>query len=252
MSIGIYKIINLINNKFYIGQSVNIEARWIKHRQISTQENSNCYNYPLYRAIRKYGIQNFEFKIIELCEENQLNDKEIYWIYSLKSTNSDIGYNICNGGNFSYPIKLSFEIVDLIINEILKKEKTQQEIAEIFDISQRMVSSINLGQTWRRTDLKYPLRESLNFKHINYCIDCGVEISISATRCNKCNQFSQRKTERPTREELKQLIRNNSFVSLGKQFNVSDNAIRKWCKLENLPYQMREIKKYSDKDWNNI
>lgn len=252
MSIGIYKITNLSNNKFYIGQSINIEKRWIKHKQISSQKNSNCYDYPLYRAIRKYGIENFKFEIVELCEESQLNEKEIYWIYTLNSTNNDIGYNICNGGNFSYPIKLSFEIVDLIINEILKKEKTQQQIAEEFDVSQRMISSINLGQTWRRTDLQYPLRESLNFKRTNYCIDCGIEISSSANRCNKCNQFLHRKTERPSRIELKNLIRSQSFVSIGKQFGVSDNAVRKWCKSENLPYQVSEIKKYSNKDWDNI
>lgn len=252
MSIGIYKITNLVNGKFYIGQSINIENRWKKHKQISNQENSPCYNYPLYRSIRKYGIDNFSFEIIEICEKKDLNDREIYWIYTLNSTNKNIGYNICNGGNFSYPIKLSFEIVDLIINEILKKEKTQQEIAEMFDVSQRMISSINLGQTWRRTDLKYPLREAPNLVEKKYCIDCGIEISNTANRCNKCNQFLNRKVERPSREELKNLIRNQSFLSIGKQFGVSDTAIRKWCKSENLPYKVKEIKQYSNEEWNKI
>ena len=54
--------------------------------------------------------------------------------------------------------------------------------------------------------------------------------------CRKCYNFSNRITERPNRDELKTLIRNNSFLSLSKKFGVSDNAIRKWCKSMNLPH----------------
>lgn len=50
----------------------------------------------------------------------------------------------------------------------------------------------------------------------------------------------------------KQLIRNNSFVAIGKLYGVSDNAIRKWCKWENLPYKVKEIKSYSDEEWEDI
>jgi uncharacterized protein YjcR len=48
------------------------------------------------------------------------------------------------------------------------------------------------------------------------------------------------------------LIRNISFVNIGKKFGVSDNTIRKWCKNENLPSKSSEIKKYSDEQWENI
>ena len=69
MMIGIYKIENKINHHVYIGQSINIEARWQEHyRNGSANEsfiNRAWYNYPLYRALRKYGLENFEFTIIE-------------------------------------------------------------------------------------------------------------------------------------------------------------------------------------------
>ena len=55
-----------------------------------------------------------------------------------------------------------------------------------------------------------------------------------------------------SREFLKQEIRNKSFVQIGKEQGVSDNAIRKWCKSYNLPSKSSEIKKYSDEEWNNI
>lgn len=87
----IYKTTNLINNKIYIGQ----------HR----------YNLPILdekylgsgklilEAINKYGKENFSCKLLEICEtEKELNDKEIYWISFYNSTDTEIGYNISQGG----------------------------------------------------------------------------------------------------------------------------------------------------------
>ena len=54
MSCGIYKIQNITNHKIYIGQSVNIEARWTAHKNII----DNCY---IHNAIQKYGLDNFTF-----------------------------------------------------------------------------------------------------------------------------------------------------------------------------------------------
>lgn len=82
-----------------------------------------------------------------------------------------------------------------------------------------------------------------------YCLNCGMAISIDATYCVKCSQVAQRIVERPNREQLKHEIRNESFVALSRKYGVSDNAIRKWCKAENLPYRSSDIKKYTDEEW---
>lgn len=53
----------------------------------------------------------------------------------------------------------------------------------------------------------------------------------------------RRIVERPSKEELFELIKSKSFVQIGKDYGVSDNAIRKWCKYYGLPYRRRDLKK---------
>ena len=91
-----------------------------------------------------------------------------------------------------------------------------------------------------------------NKKEKTYCIDCGKEITSNAIRCVECSNLKRREIERPNRDELKQLIRTTPFTTIGKQFGVSDNTIRKWCKAEKLPYRVTEIKQINDEDWKLI
>lgn len=84
-----------------------------------------------------------------------------------------------------------------------------------------------------------------------FCKICGInKVWKQDGICVKCNGLSHRKVkDRPTREVLKEEIRNNSFLKIGKKYNVSDNAIRKWCISYNLPTKKREIEKYTDEEW---
>lgn len=91
MSIGIYKIENLINHKIYIGQSVEIEKRWQKH--LSAKDD-----FVIHRALHKYGKENFSFQIIEECNLLDLDKKEKYWITYYNSLVPN-GYNMIQGGN---------------------------------------------------------------------------------------------------------------------------------------------------------
>ena len=70
--------------------------------------------------------------------------------------------------------------------------------------------------------------------------------------CVECYRLSSRKTEWPSKEELKELIRTKSFVQIGKDFGVSDNAVRRWCKGYNLPTRMSDIKSINSNDWTNL
>ena len=83
----------------------------------------------------------------------------------------------------------------------------------------------------------------------HYCVDCGKPISNRAERCHKCSGRAQRHIDMLDREELKSLIRTTSFLQIGKQYGVSDNAIRKWCEKYNLPFLKKEIKNLTDEEW---
>ena len=93
-----------------------------------------------------------------------------------------------------------------------------------------------------------------NLKHhkIHYCKMCGIEVSENNEFCPKCAAIQRRVVERPSREELKDLIRVLPFTTISKQYGVSDRAISKWCKAYHLPSTKKEIKTISDNDWLNI
>lgn len=93
---GIYKYTNKINGKIYIGQSSDITARKSSHRNQSLYggKDMNC---PFHLAINKYGIDNFDFEIIEECDKSLLNEREQYWIEYYDSYNN--GYNATTGGD---------------------------------------------------------------------------------------------------------------------------------------------------------
>jgi group I intron endonuclease len=89
----IYKIRNRIDNKIYVGQTIgDLERRWKTH----LNTGSNC-RY-LKSAINKYGMDNFEFKLVCITFDNQLDDMEIKYIEQYNSLVPN-GYNLRQGGN---------------------------------------------------------------------------------------------------------------------------------------------------------
>lgn len=223
--IGIYLITNKINGHCYVGQSIDIKRRWRDHRKSIEQDA------PLYLAFRKYGIDNFEFSVLEECQPEELNDKEIYYIEKFNSYYN--GYNQTLGGSqYSHNVKITDDDYNKIIELLQYSEYTQKEIAEMFCVGQDTISEINTGKSRYNSSLQYPLRKNKD-KHT--CIDCGAIISIGAIRCQNCNASTRRKVERPTKEELFIELKNSNFLAVGRKYGVSDNAVRKWCKAYGLP-----------------
>jgi len=93
---GIYKIVNKINGKVYIGQSVNIYRRLTAHKNWKKRSTS-----AIGQAIIKYGIDNFEYIILEVCDKELLNQQEKHWILENNSL-SPLGYNLATGGGSEF------------------------------------------------------------------------------------------------------------------------------------------------------
>ena len=101
MTCGIYMIKNMVNSKIYIGQSVDIERRWRRHR--SKLRGNDHDNKHLQNAWNKDGESNFEFTIMCECDENQLDTMEIDYIAKLRTYDPDFGYNKTYGGEGCRP-----------------------------------------------------------------------------------------------------------------------------------------------------
>ena len=89
---GVYSIRNIVNNKRYVGSSIDIYGRWTTH--VRKLENNKHDNEHLQKAWNKYGKDNFEFVILETCEADDRFDVEQKWYEIYKVYERDFGYNI--------------------------------------------------------------------------------------------------------------------------------------------------------------
>lgn len=101
---GIYGIRNIINQQHYIGQAGDVKARWTSHRYRLRHGIGSPH---LQHAWDKYGEEAFEFFVIEECEAENLDEREIYWIKEYDSFRN--GYNLTEGGGGMRGYKMSEE-----------------------------------------------------------------------------------------------------------------------------------------------
>lgn len=270
---GIYKITNKINGKVYIGQSVNIEQRWKAHRNVPFNPKSRNYDSLLYRAIRKHGLQNFIFEVLEECEISELNEKEIYYIALYDSNDRNKGYNVDTGGFGVVHGKLTWPIVEEIKQRIKNSTDRWVEIADDYGLYEKTIRNINTGRTWRVDGEQYPIRstfireynisnmtkhakkknkemgmedENVEVKRsvgpITFtCQRCGVEVTKGAKYCPECVHIIQRRAERPDPLKLAEMVKEFGFEATGRQFGVSGKTISKWCTSYGIPNKLKDL-----------
>lgn len=172
---GIYMITNKINNKIYIGQSKSVFTRWSKHYKEAMLDRPNDSSI-LHKAIRKYGIENFEFRVLELCDKDSLDDKEKYYISLYKSTTDNDNYNIYQGGagggsigSKNHNSKLTEDEV-FYIREQYKNLKNWQEVYKEYEnlISQNTFKDVWHGKTWKHVHVDVYTNETKLKQRNNY------------------------------------------------------------------------------------
>lgn len=297
---GIYKITNKINGHSYIGQSIDIYQRWHSHKY------ADCKPSVIHSAIIKYGLENFNFEILEKCPRESLNEREIYWIKFYNTYEN--GYNLTIGG--SAPILYDYEEIyklwksglsckeiqtklhcsDKVVTQALRycnisEEKVRARITnnkpivaidiithkplKIFSSIREanfffnnnllqegaLVRNIKKGFRWQGYHWEYLNQNNYPEKILSdeeFLSYKQQPLKTYSQQEKEHFSFQNRKVERPTREELKNKIRTIPFIQIGKHYGVTDNAIRKWCDYYNLPRRVKDIKEYSDEEWEEV
>lgn len=161
--IGIYKIVNKINNKIYIGQSVQVKERWAQHLRAVNNKNSHTYNYPLYKDMRLYGVESFVFELVEECNIEDLTKREQYWI-DFYNSKVPYGYNIEDAIDPRRGEKCNFSRLSDSQAEEVKKLLSNtsipmSEIGKMYGVSGSCIEDINKGRRRVDPNIDYPIRK---------------------------------------------------------------------------------------------
>jgi hypothetical protein len=156
----IYKIVNTLNGKLYVGKTNNPAERKSAHFR---EYKNNKGNKTLYNAMIKHGASNFEFSVIEECPDDIWEERECYWIKHYNSLKD--GYNMIEGGsepphykNEQHPLsKLNWDMVHKIKIELCT-DKPMNVIAFENNIGIDQIYRINTGESWAEGDDFFPIR----------------------------------------------------------------------------------------------
>ena len=189
--------------------------------------------------MRKHGINNFEFEIIEECIKDLLDEREAYYIEFYKSNLKDYGYNNTNIINKkSVKSLLNESDVISIINHLKDNLLDMKEISELFNVSKSTIKNINLGYNHVIDNETYPIRDSkwfYKYRHVSgydiNCKQCGTEFhSKESDRlyCSEdCSNESQKGFDWPNQETLIDFLKDGMiFKEIADKYYVSENSIR--------------------------
>lgn len=134
----IYKITNKVNGKGYVGQTTwPIQKRWNQHIADATGNNKKKL-YLIHHALLKYGVDNFNFNIVETIPDNKLDEREKYWI---KFWHTCIYDSDCNGYNLTWGGQGTTVIDSKPILDLWNQGYTTTEISEKLNHSQITISA---------------------------------------------------------------------------------------------------------------
>lgn len=242
MKIGlIYQYKNKINGKIYIGQTkLSLEKRHQRHIKSMKDENENTY---FHRALRKYGIDNFELTVIEdEVPIELLDEKEIYYIKHFDSFyTSNKGYNMTKGGVNSYNGNQKIHgSIEVEIKRLLRETTLSfKEIASMLGLPNiYAISEINRGKIFREKDIKYPIRSTTKPTFITqeefqqlvdkiqntqdtWCEIC-TEFNTNITLLNKINKGKHRLCDKTLQYPLRKIEQDSTYMNKITQQDVVD------------------------------
>jgi group I intron endonuclease len=194
---GIYEILNVRNGHKYIGSSVNISERIIRHRYLL--RHNKHHSLPLQRAWNKYGEKTFEFNIITIVPKISLEWMEQIFLNEEGYYNSaKVAYipNIIRGSSH-YLSKFSESDIEDIRYLHYKKFTPVSLIAEIYKCDSTTICAIVHNKTWKHVPWKFDLDNAKKVFDINYVspIKGQPKPEGFGNKISKCNLERQIKPE---------------------------------------------------------
>lgn len=127
-------------------------------------------------------------------------------------------------------------------------QKTMINLAKDYTIEKQWSKFLLEGESFNKIENNIFVKS----QYKNKCAKCGQPISEKAKLCVSCAHLEDRVTERPNRQQLKNLIRTTPFTQIADFYGVTDNAIRKWCDAYKLPRRKIDINAISEEEWTMI
>jgi len=176
--IYIYKIINQLDNKVYIGQTVNPARRWRDH-QCLTKDKQEQY---IHRAMNKYGIENFLFEIIAVCKTtNDANIVEMEIIKQYNSRDKNYGYNVAPGGESPWNRGLPPEQQPMFGKHHSEESKLKSSISNTgkirthYKVRSKQIKDKKYGMTGRKHSNE--TKEKMSVAHSNISDETRAKMS---------------------------------------------------------------------------
>lgn len=205
----IYIIKNIINNKFYIGQTNNPKLRWSQHK---SNAKYNRGHQVITRAISKHGVDNFTFEVIASCNSQEDADKlEEETILQHESRDPHKGYNIAAGGNTTPRTP-----------EILKK--ISDGLKKFYETNHNHLKGKKLSEEWKSNIAKSSLGKP--GANCGKKFDNNWKLKISKSQIGKERKNARRFSEDVEKEICKLYVyEKRSMYFLGKKFNCNRTLI---------------------------
>lgn len=165
--IGIYEIKNCVNGMRYIGQSIHIDARIKQHFYSAFQQHSTEYNTNLSKAIREYSQKNFTSRVVELCDIDKLDQKEVEWIAKFDTYHN--GYNMTPGGeNRRGDANGNAKLTEADVFEIRSLYDSHVPFRQAYSYYENRISKSGFGKVWHFTTWRHILPEVYNKENLEW------------------------------------------------------------------------------------
>lgn len=256
MTVGVYMFKNNINNKVYIGSSAELSKR--KENHIYSLRKGKHHSVYFQRAWNKYGEESFEYKILELLDDNtstaELLEKEQYWLDKTKCYEKEYGYNILKVAGSNKGFKMSKESraklsksrmgirpskeTRLKLSISKRKENLSKETRE--KLTKRNLGELSPNSKLKESEvieIKKLLAKGVSRKEVaekfNYSLKAMQKIAIGELwGWLEVDGFVIEKQEKTslTEEDVvcikKSLMNGTSYKSLSIEYNVTEKVIQ--------------------------